>query len=86
MGARLYQHGMVEQEEQATAHAPARLPIIPRRELMATQPPTEVPPQPTQPAQPDAPPPEIAPPGPDFDQPSPGTPSGDPGTGQPAEI
>lgn len=39
---------------------------------MATQPPPELPPQPSQPAQPDTTPPEISPPGPDIDIPSPG--------------
>jgi hypothetical protein len=53
--------------------------------IMATQPPTELPVPDSQPADPGSAPPEIAPPGPDIDQPSPGT-IGDPGTSQPAEI
>ena len=53
---------------------------------MATQPPQELPTPSSQPVQPDSPAPEIAPLGPDIDQPSPGTPAGDPGTLQPAEI
>lgn len=53
---------------------------------MATQSPPESPVPSSQPVQPDSPPPEITPVGPDIDQPSPGTPAGDPGTSQPAEI
>lgn len=53
---------------------------------MATQPPPESPVPDSQPVSPGAPPPEVAPIGPDFDQPSPGTMPGDPGTSQPAEI
>lgn len=39
---------------------------------MASQPPPELPPEPSQPGQPDPLPPEISPPGPDVDVPSPG--------------
>ncbi|WP_181814667.1 hypothetical protein [Sphingomonas aracearum] len=49
---------------------------------MATTPPTELPPQPSQPAQPDAPPPEVGPNAPDVDIPSP-QPGGDPTPAQP---
>ncbi|MEG3150331.1 hypothetical protein U1769_10575 [Sphingomonas sp. ZT3P38] len=44
---------------------------------MATTPPTELPPEPSQPAQPAAPPPEVAPTQPDIDFPSP-QPANDP--------
>ncbi|MBS0477908.1 MAG: hypothetical protein JSR79_01240 [Proteobacteria bacterium] len=39
---------------------------------MATQPPPEFPPRPSQPLEPDGPPPEISPPVPDVDVPAPG--------------
>jgi len=45
---------------------------------MATTPPTELPPQPSQPAQPDPVPPEVGPNAPDVDIPSPGEPGGEP--------
>ncbi len=45
---------------------------------MATTPPTELPPMPSQPAQPDSPPPEVSPPTPDIDIPAP-TPGDSPG-------
>jgi hypothetical protein len=46
---------------------------------MATIPPTELPPEPSQPGQPDAPPPEVGPNAPDVDIPSPGSePGGEP--------
>jgi hypothetical protein len=48
---------------------------------MASQPPQEIPPEPTQPGHNDTPPPEVSPPTPDVDVPSPGeTP---PGTASP---
>ena len=50
---------------------------------MATTPPTELPPEPSQPAQPDAPPPEVFPNAPDIDVPSP-QPGGDPAPSTPA--
>lgn len=53
---------------------------------MATQPPPESPVPDANPVPTTAPPPEISPPGPDYDQPSPGMPSTDPGTAQPPEM
>lgn len=53
---------------------------------MATQPPPESPTPSPQPVDPGGPPAEFPTTSPDIDQPSPGTPAGDPGTAQPTEI
>jgi len=54
---------------------------------MASTPPTELPPQPSQPGTPETPPPEIAPTTPDIDVPAP-MPTSDPAVspGQPTDL
>ncbi|MDF0489519.1 hypothetical protein PX554_15385 [Sphingomonas sp. H39-1-10] len=54
---------------------------------MATTPPTELPPQPTQPGTPETPPPEVTPTTPDIDVPAP-MPTSDPAVapGQPTDL
>jgi hypothetical protein len=54
--------------------------------IMATQPPQEFPVPDSQPVAPDPAPAEFPSPAPDFDQPSPGIPAGDPGTAQPLQA
>lgn len=53
---------------------------------MATTPPTELPPMPSQPGQPDTVPTELPSPMPDTDIPDPASPGFDPGTSQPMDA